>query len=185
MAYKTGWMKKIINNVSTKVFAYAHVKTVFKDYSNGITLDDVLIETEDFDQTAVTESDISPVILSKLNSLQSTQSDNFTLLNENKAEAAQTYTKSEVDNAIGSLSDGLTNLNNTVTDLQGTTLTGTLAAGDTQLVLNDENITTDSTVEIYTDVYGVSPKNVTVQDGQITLEFKAQETNVNVKVVIK
>ena len=39
MAYKTGWMKKIINGVSTKVFAFAHAKTVYTDYANGKTLD--------------------------------------------------------------------------------------------------------------------------------------------------
>ena len=44
MAYKTGWIKKIINGVSTKVFAFAHVKTVYVDYANGKTLDTALNE---------------------------------------------------------------------------------------------------------------------------------------------
>ena len=44
MAYKTGWMKKIINGVSTKVFAFAHAKTVYVDYANGKTLDTALDE---------------------------------------------------------------------------------------------------------------------------------------------
>ena len=90
-----------------------------------------------------------------------------------------------LDTKFQEIDTNLSNLNNEVTTLQGTTLIGTLSAGDTQLVVSDASITTDSTVEIYTDVYGVSPKNVTVQDGQITLEFKAQETYINVKVVIK
>lgn len=103
MSYKRGWMKKFINNVSTKVFAFAHVKTVYKDYENGITLDDVLVETEDYDQSAVTESEISPVILSKINEVATQSASNFTLLNANKAESAKTYTKSEVDNLISAL----------------------------------------------------------------------------------
>lgn len=103
MGYKTGWMKKFINNVSTKVFAYAHVKTVYKDYANGTTLDDVLIETEDFDQSAVTESEISPVILSKINAVATQTSNNFTLLNANKAESTEVYTREEVDNLISAL----------------------------------------------------------------------------------
>ena len=103
MGYKTGWMKKFINNVSTKVFAYAHVKTVYKDYANGTTLDDVLIETEDFDQSAVTESEISPVILSKINAVAMQTSNNFTLLNANKAESTEVYTREEVDNLISAL----------------------------------------------------------------------------------
>lgn len=96
-------MKKFINNVSTKVFAYAHVKTVYKDYANGTTLDDVLIETEDFDQSAVTESEISPVILSKINAVATQTSNNFTLLNANKAESTEVYTREEVDNLISAL----------------------------------------------------------------------------------
>lgn len=38
MAYKTGWIKKIIDGVSTKVFAFAHVKSVYYNYSKGTTL---------------------------------------------------------------------------------------------------------------------------------------------------
>ena len=64
-------------------------------------------------------------------------------------------------------------------------LNGNLAAGSTTLTLPDENITINSTIDIYTDVYGVSPKNVTVEDGQITLEFKALENDLKIKVVIK
>lgn len=64
-------------------------------------------------------------------------------------------------------------------------LNGNLAAGSTTLTLSDENITINSTIDIYTNVYGISPKNVTAEDGQITLEFKALEHELNVKVVVK
>lgn len=40
MAYKTGWLKKLINGVSTKVFAFAHAKTVYSDFANKLTLED-------------------------------------------------------------------------------------------------------------------------------------------------
>ena len=46
MAYKTGWMKKIINGVSTKVFAFAHAKTVYTDYANGKTMDKYIATKE-------------------------------------------------------------------------------------------------------------------------------------------
>ena len=42
MAYKTGWLKKVINGVSTKVFAFAHAKTVYSDFANKLTLEDFL-----------------------------------------------------------------------------------------------------------------------------------------------
>lgn len=56
MAYKTGWMKKIINGVSTKVFAFAHAKTVYTDYANGKTLDTTLDEKAPKDSPVFTGS---------------------------------------------------------------------------------------------------------------------------------
>ena len=99
---KTGWIKKIIDGVSTKIFAIAHVKSTYYDYTKGTTLDEVLIETEDFDQTAVTESEISPVILSKINAVSATQEENYTELNENKANSTDVYTREEVDALVAS-----------------------------------------------------------------------------------
>lgn len=64
-------------------------------------------------------------------------------------------------------------------------ITGTLAAGQTELVLSSEKISADSTIDIYTDVYGVSPKTATVADGSITMTFKAQTQDIGVKVVVK
>ena len=67
----------------------------------------------------------------------------------------------------------------------GTLLLTKLYAGQTTVTIEDASITQDSTLDIYTDKYGVNPKNVTVDTGSITLEFKAQETDVNIKVVVK
>lgn len=106
MSYKTGWVKKKINGVLTKVFAFSHVKTVYKDYENGTTLDDVLVETEDFDQSAVAESEISPAILSKINAVSDTQASNYTELNENKADKTEVYTQAELDNVLGTYAKG-------------------------------------------------------------------------------
>lgn len=67
----------------------------------------------------------------------------------------------------------------------GTLLLTKLYASQTTVTIEDASITQDSTFDIYTDKYGVNPKNVTVNTGSITLEFKAQETDVNIKVVVK
>ena len=56
MAYKTGWIKKVINGVSTKVFAFAHAKTVYTDYANGKTLDTTLDEKAPKDSPVFTGS---------------------------------------------------------------------------------------------------------------------------------
>ena len=67
----------------------------------------------------------------------------------------------------------------------GKTVIGTLSAGSTSITLSDSLITTDSTLDFYTSIYGVSPKTVSVASGSVTLTFKAQTTDVKVKVVIK
>ena len=67
----------------------------------------------------------------------------------------------------------------------GTLLLTKLYTGETTVTIEDTSITQDCTLDIYTDKYGVNPKNVTVDTGSITLEFKAQETDVNIKVVVK
>ena len=62
------------------------------------------------------------------------------------------------------------------------TLSGTLAAGETTLTLSDAFITTTSMIDVYTDVYGVNPTDISVSTGSITLTFEAQSNAVNVKV---
>lgn len=64
------------------------------------------------------------------------------------------------------------------------TLTSALTAGETTLSFTDDSISTTSTIDIYTSVYGVSPTNVTIEENTLILEFKAQESDVDVKVVI-
>lgn len=59
---------------------------------------------------------------------------------------------------------------------------GILLAGETTITLTNDAITTESKFDFYTSIYGVSPTNVTVANGSITLEFDAQETDMNVEV---
>lgn len=67
----------------------------------------------------------------------------------------------------------------------GTTLTSTLSAGSTSLVFSNSVITTSSTIDLYTDKYGVNPTNVVVETGKMTLTFDAQSSAISVKAVIK
>ena len=76
------------------------------------------------------------------------------------------------------------NLHSTL-QVAGTLLLTKLYTGETIVTIEDASITQDSTFDIYTNKYGVNPKNVTVDTGSITLEFKPQETDVNIKVVVK
>lgn len=61
-------------------------------------------------------------------------------------------------------------------------VTGTLLAGTTTLVLSDASITSTSTLDAFTDVYGVSPTDMVASTGSVTLTFEAQESDLGVKV---
>lgn len=62
-------------------------------------------------------------------------------------------------------------------------LINTLEAGETELVIENSIITENSTVEIYTDTYGISPSDVVVEDGIITITFDSvQEEDLGIKV---
>lgn len=61
-------------------------------------------------------------------------------------------------------------------------VTGTLLAGVTTLVLSDASITSTSTLDVFTDVYGVSPTDMVATTGSVTLTFEAQASDLGVKV---
>ena len=63
-----------------------------------------------------------------------------------------------------------------------TDVTGTLTAGSTSITLSDNAITTTSTLDFYTDTFGVNPTAVSVSTGSVTLTFEAQSSNLGVKV---
>lgn len=63
-----------------------------------------------------------------------------------------------------------------------TEVTGTLTAGNTSITLSDASITTNSTIDVYTDTFGINPTNVAVATGSVTLTFIAQANNLGVKV---
>lgn len=65
-----------------------------------------------------------------------------------------------------------------------TDLTDTLEAGETTLTFVDSSITTSSTIDFYTDVFGVNPTNVVVSTGQIVLTFESRASDLDVKVRI-
>lgn len=65
-----------------------------------------------------------------------------------------------------------------------TIFTETLAAGDTTITIISPQIAIGSTVDIYTDVYGLEPTNVAVTAGQIVLTFDAQGVDIHVKVKV-
>ncbi len=65
-----------------------------------------------------------------------------------------------------------------------TIFTETLTAGDTTITITDSQIAIGSTINIFTDVYGLEPTNVVVTAGQIVLTFDAQGVDIHVKVKV-
>ena len=65
-----------------------------------------------------------------------------------------------------------------------TIFTETLTAGDTTITITSSQIAIGSTVDVYTDVYGLEPTNVSVTAGQIVLTFNAQGVDISVKVKV-
>ena len=62
--------------------------------------------------------------------------------------------------------------------------TGTLTAGSTTLVIQNGAISTASTIDVYTDTFGVAPTNIGVSSGQVTLTFDSQASDLGVKIRI-
>lgn len=61
-------------------------------------------------------------------------------------------------------------------------LTGTLTAGQTSITISDAAILTTSTIDIYTDVFGISPEGVTVSNGSVRLVFESRTTDLSIKI---
>ena len=76
-------------------------------------------------------------------------------------------------------------LEDEIASARGKELTSTLTAGQTTLTFTNSSITSNSTVDVYTSVYGVNPEDMTVSSGSLTLTFDTQATDIGVKVVIK
>lgn len=98
-------------------------------------------------------------------------------LEATNVQAAIDELAADVDATIDGIVEDVTALENKFKDFLIT-----LTAGSTDCTIPSALITTDSTIEIFTSVYGVNPESVTVTSGSITVVFEAQESDVDVKV---
>lgn len=64
-------------------------------------------------------------------------------------------------------------------------ITETLVAGQTSITILSDYITTDSVLDAYTSIYGVNPLTMVAGEGEVTLTFNAQATDMTVGVEIK
>lgn len=61
-------------------------------------------------------------------------------------------------------------------------LSATLAAGSTQVTFTNSNFDANTLFDVYTDVYGVNPEEMSLSGTTLTLKFKAQESSVNIRL---
>lgn len=80
--------------------------------------------------------------------------------------------------------DGIVINGNEISAVLYKEMTATLNVFSTQVVFQDEAITTNSTIDIYTSKYAFNPETVTVETGKITITFRQPEEQIYVKVRI-
>ena len=86
--------------------------------------------------------------------------------------------------AVNKVYAGLNNktIPQAITAAGGVEVTGTLTAGATSLTLSDASITSSSTLEVFTDIFGAWLENMVVSTGSVVLTFEPQSADMSVKV---
>lgn len=178
--YKTGWIKKLINGVSTKIFAISHVKAIYYDYANSKTLKTKLDEMDTsiagkaasshtHDDRYYTESEIDTKLNGKANSSHShsnaTTSASGFMSNTDKTKLngiASGANKTTVDSSLSSTSTNpvqnkvINNALNTHTHRSLTTSAGSLGSRTVDLYV-------DSTFRLRPNING----GIALGDGNV------------------
>lgn len=64
-------------------------------------------------------------------------------------------------------------------------LSQTLLAGETELTFTDDHITDTAMVEMFTDVYGITVRDMQQSGHSVTITFKAMEVDVEIKLTVR
>ena len=100
--------------------------------------------------------------------------------------SSSSFSSNVLQNVIDEIDANINSINSNISSLQGTILNATLSAGATELVIENEAITTNKMYEYYIeDAYNVCATNIVVETGKITMTFDAQDKDLNIRVVIK
>lgn len=167
------------------------------DYAAGdtFTLDGVSITTTDVagnaledDAFRINSTVLAIVYGARLTLITDKQMAALAAVNVTYDNTVSGLTASDVQNAIdevvagvGTIAGDVSDINTALTSL----LTGTIAAGATSVTINDLSILTTSIIDIYFKDKVLSPTNVVVTTGSITIEIEAESdaTYVGVRVL--
>ena len=100
----------------------------------------------------------------------------------NHTKGSSTIPLSTELNSIQSEINGVQSDITTIETALGTVQTATLTAGSTSLAFTFSGLTSSSMIDVYADVYGIAPTNITVSGTTLTLTFDEQQSDVSVKV---
>lgn len=104
--------------------------------------------------------------------------------------SSNTTYKAPMTQIAGKVAEGVTYANLATTsktlvlainEVRGVILADTLETGETSITFTDTSITTNSTIEVYTDA-DIEYNSITTVTGSTTITFDAQSSDVSVKV---
>lgn len=88
------------------------------------------------------------------------------------------YGASQINETNQAVNDLIDNQNTIVT------ATGTLTTGSTSLTITNSAIKTTSFIDVYSNVFGVAPTNMVINNGSVTFTFDAQDKNISIAIRI-
>lgn len=106
--YKTSWVRRLVDNVWTKTFAFAHAKTVYTDFANKKTLADKLseIDTEIGETVSAVRKETTVNLLNPTLLEDSVSNNGITCTNNN--DGTYTFKGTATDTAIFTILNGTT-----------------------------------------------------------------------------
>ena len=176
-------------NYHLPIFIGTDIPSWLVDWNNAMTaLDNAIGEALLAGQTA--EADVTALentvksIQTAVTTLTSTVGDNTTGINDLKGQMVA-YT--QIVNQLTADVQNLTSRVETAEGTVGTVYTGIVGVGETTVTVSTPIITTNSMIDVYTDEYGLVPKNVTanVAEKLVTVTVDSRETTLQVSVLVR
>ncbi len=66
-----------------------------------------------------------------------------------------------------------------------TVLTGILQAGETSITFTNNSITSESIIDVYTNIFGIGPSGMIINNGSVTISFDPQSTAINIRAEVR
>lgn len=168
-------------NYSLPIFVGSDVPSWLVDWNNAMQL----IDTAIGNVLTLANTNSADILLAEaaLNELRTALDTATPIINETATKVSElTATVSGMGSTVESLKIGFTELQGDV----GVVYKGILSAGETTLTLSVDTLTSESMIDVYTDVFGVAPSliepDVTAKIVRLTFPIQTDILNVKVKV---